>query len=352
MKSKCNMFKRLCLVTDEIQEPFDEGLKKTVFEIVKVFQKRCHCLVIGRRITPNLGISFKVNRLLCSMEFFRFIRDFEPQAIVYIPYSSLTFASFVRAKILSRIGVPIAIVGLQPREYSWWQLKIIKLIRPDIIFVQSRRSMNFWKRSGIPSSLIKSGVDPNRFKPVDKNARDRLRKKYGIPENKIILLHVGHITRGREIQELSKFKTDAILPVIVGSTSTETDIDLYSELREQGCIVISQYIEHIEHFYQMANIYVFPTSNRESAIEFPLSVVEALSSGLSVLSKPYGGLVDHFAENERLQFYTDVQEGRHKLNKMLLASCSNKTSWSGLVQKFSWNSITEEMISKIGDLLK
>ena len=346
------MSNRLCFVTEEIQRPFDEGIKKTVFEIIKVFRRQCHCLVIGRRISPALGISLEINRLLYSMKFFRLIKDFEPQAIVYIPYSSLTLASFVRAKILSKIRVPIAVVGLQPREYFWWQLTIIKLLKPDIIFVQSKRSMDFWERSGIRSSLISSGADPDIYKPVDKETRHRLRKKYGIPENKIILLHVGHINRGRGIQELGEFKTDTILPVIVGSTSTKADVDLYSELKAQGCIVISRYVERIEHFYQMADIYVFPTSGRESAIEFPLSVVEALSCGLSVLSKPYGGLVDHFAENERLQFYTNVEQGRNKIIKLLQGSCVNNKVNTGLEQEFSWIYITNDILSKIKDVIK
>jgi len=344
-----NCKKRICIVTEDIAEPIDEGFKKTIFEICGSLGRSRKTLVLGRNISSRLGSSILCNRFYASAQIFKRIREFAPEALIYLPLSSLTLGSFLRARILSIFAaVPLTMVGFQPRSHSCLARLIIGLLKPSLVLVQSRKSLEFCRALGLNSDLLPSGVDLARFAPVDPAQKRLLRESYGLPLDRKILLHVGHLRKGRKLEDLTHFAGDEFLPLVVTSSSTSRDEVLKKGLQDAGVHFYSKFVERIEHFYQMADAYVFPTQNSTSAIEFPLSILEAMGCGLPVLTTRFGGVCDFFSEDETVKFYDGIDDGKEKLRQLLAnpAAGSSNTNMAA----FSWDSVAGRILEKVDKL--
>ena len=350
MESNCPDL-RICIVTRGVIEPIDEGFKKVAYNLIKSLSAQHQCLVVGKDLSSDLGINFEMNGMFISKRFFQSIRTFCPDVILYMPSSSHTIYSFIQAKFLSYVCNKVAIVGLQPIRYKWWQMKIIERIKPSLIYVQSEKTKKFWQDKGFNAYAIKAGVDLCKYKIVDHLLKSKLRKRYNIPLHKKVLLHVGHINKGRGLEELLAFLHDGIVLVIVGSTSTMQDIELRNKLKKKGCLVISSYVELIEQFYQLSDLYVFPTINYNSAIEYPLSVIEALACGIPVIARPFGALADDFEGDKGVYFYDTVNEGKLKITQILDRS---EKDWQEKIsiKSYSWESISKNVITTLSKLVE
>jgi glycosyltransferase involved in cell wall biosynthesis len=118
--------------------------------------------------------------------------------------------------------------------------------------------------------------------------------KYGLPTDKCIILHVGHINAERNLEALVQLQKDDNQVVIIGSSSTQDvsykDERLKKSLMEQGLQIIDGYIKNIEELYQLSDVYVFPVLSERGCIGVPLSILEARACGLPVVATAFGGL--------------------------------------------------------------
>jgi glycosyltransferase involved in cell wall biosynthesis len=89
-----------------------------------------------------------------------------------------------------------------------------------------------------------------------------------------------------------KYKDFQVL--IIGSSLTR-DQEVLESLQRAGCKVVCGYQEKIERFYQIADYFVFPVEkyedgiypkkyNQVGVIDMPLTVLEAMSCNLPVIS--------------------------------------------------------------------
>ena len=142
-------------------------------------------------------------------------------------------------------------------------------------------------------SVIPGGVDLERFKPcIDKS---RIRTRINLPQDTFVLFTVRNLVPRMGLENLiSAFeivqngRRDLLL-VIGGEGPLETP--LREQARRCGVadfVRLAGYIpdEDLPSYYQMANLFILPTSELEG---FGLVTVEALASGLPVLGTPIGG---------------------------------------------------------------
>jgi glycosyltransferase involved in cell wall biosynthesis len=147
--------------------------------------------------------------------------------------------------------------------------------------------------SPVKIHIIPGGVDLNRFRPHDD--KQSLRNRLGIPNNHFTLLTVRNLEPRMGLENLIlAFKkvldTNKHVFLIVGGEGPLTQ-DLKSLARETGVedsVKFVGYIpeEELPHYYQMADLFILPTTELEG---FGLVTVEALASGLPVLGTPVGG---------------------------------------------------------------
>ena len=305
---------RICVLSERMAPPFDEGIKNYALHLAQGLGAHHDVLTLTTlgRSAPEFGVrNVASNRLLLSAPLARILRDFGADLVIYIPTACATFFSSLRTRLLKRYarGVPVVEVALQVRRYGPLSRLLMPPLRPDLVLVQSERTRGLLEGLGYRTAFCTPGVDMERFRPVDKVERDVLRRRYGLPPDSYIILHVGHLRRERNVQTLKAIQRGAENQVVVvGSSSTPQEGALVKELSRAGVRVIDEYIPQIAQVYQMADCYVFPTTSEMSAIDVPLSVLEAMACDLCVVSTPFGGLPALFESGPGFRYVEDKEQ--------------------------------------------
>jgi len=304
---------KICIISEQLELPFDEGIKSFAHNLIRELSKGDNVLAFSirgdetdRRYIERLG----VNRTFLSYYLCRRIRNFDPMVIAYIPSPCATIWSLMRAKILKLYArkAKIVMIALQPRTYSFVSGRLIPLLIPDLILVQSTGLSKQLSTFGCRTGIIPSGVDLERFCPTTEQRKLELRDKYGVDADKFVILHVGHINRKRNIQVLRELQGNSNEILIVASTCTNQEKSLVREFEMAGIKVITDYLENIEEIYQLSDCYVFPVASETGSIEVPLSVLEAMACNLPVVTTRYGGLSAMFSSEDDGLFFLNKLE--------------------------------------------
>lgn len=133
---------------------------------------------------------------------------------------------------------------------------------------------------GAQKKFFSVGIRADKFTPVSNERQKELKKKYGFDEAKPLVIHVGHCSKGRGLEDFAKIGTAQRMVVASGMFEDENVVRL---LNEANVRIHKGYLENVEEIYQMADAYLFPTRSAEFVISIPLSVMEALSCGVPVI---------------------------------------------------------------------
>lgn len=337
--------KKILVITENIAEPIDEGIKKFSYYMARYIaglsSENLIYSLYPNRDFPEMKCLPK-NKLFFSILFFKKIRLFQPNILIYIPSSSSTLMSFIRLGIVSSFvrNSQIIMVSVQERKHNGVSRKLIKYLKPDRLIVLSRKEADYYKNFGINCSVSPIGVETEKF-DISKIEKNRLRNKLHLPIDGKIILHVGHINEGRNLGILEVLIAYGFHIVIVSSTRFESDKKLKSELEGKGYLFITSYIENIEEYYQASDIYVFPVESATNAMEFPLSILEAMSCNLPVLSTRFGGIECFLPETKWIKYFCNQTELR---NKILTLSenqeCENREL---VLSKFAWSTVFKDL---------
>jgi len=289
--------KRIAVISEDLAEPWDEGIKKFAYSVGRALGKAHHVVLFNVDRSGVAGAA--AHRIPSSRTFAhpmlrRALRALSPDMVLYVPSPSSTLASFVRAYALRR-HVPRAahgMVALIPRSHPALLKPILHGTAPDVVFVPSYASLLRLHKLSLRSEILPAGVDTSVFHAPTREERSSLRANHGFKENAYIYLHVGHLSPKRNLGCLASLRTGPdVEVVIVGSTSTQADLVVQKKLEEAGVRVVRKLVP-VEQYYRLADCYVFPVRDHEGCVEIPLSVFEALASGLPVVTTPFGGLRD------------------------------------------------------------
>lgn len=166
--------------------------------------------------------------------------------------------------------------------------------------------------AGKPASwakVIATGVNTQRFLPVrTSEEKVQLRRKLGLPEDKLVVLFVGGATRRKGVDFLlnawermvNEHRTDAVLAFVGGNANRPAvatkdraayaqfaeDFDRrVQEVRKVADIRLFEHVNTVEEFYRAADVFAFPSLHEG----LPNAVLEAMASGLPVLSTRFLG---------------------------------------------------------------
>ena len=337
----------MLVITDLLKRPFDEGAKNTAFNIIKILSRYEEHKILSINGEIGIGIPvqmFNINKSFLNISFLAKLRALTQKSILYVPESSATLFSLIRAKLLHLFsGNSICILALQPRKYNVWGAIIAKVFAPRVLITPSKSYANYLQGLGLNNVVIPLGVDDVKFNEYSKDTRIDVRRKFDIEIDKMVLLHVGHIRESRNLGWLLevKRKHQDIEIIIVGSTYNKSDQKLYSELEASGIRVFNQYIENMADLYNLADYYVFPVIDDQGAIATPLSVLEAMSCNIPILTTKFGSLVDMFQSDKYFHFIdksSDILE-IIKTDKYKSEYCNNR----GKAEKYTWNCISDRV---------
>ncbi len=332
--------KRVLFISEILNPPYDEGIKKTVYNLFLDLDKNFNLQVICRHGFKKDNIHIvNTNPLFYSQEVKNIIKGFNPESIVYLPFQSSTFASYLRLKIFSFLAKKsnVIFIALQPKPVKAWQKIIIKIIKPKIAFTPSPALHTYWNSINVKNELIPLLTDLSIFKPLpSQENKESLRLKYNLSPESFIITHMGHLNEGRNLKTLIPLQKAGMQVVVVGSSSTPVEAQgketLKDELLNSGIIIIDRYIENIEEVYQLSDLYIFPVVKKNSSIGMPLSVLEARACGIPVLTSNYGSLQYYLDTDYGGIFYSDPEFflEEFKIIKNELNKDLNKTKVSEL----------------------
>ncbi len=346
------VLKRVIVISEDLREPWDEGIKKFAWMVGTALRgdNDVRILNIDRSgaggTTGGSGEESPLNlpgtRTFASRSLKKTIRSFDPDVVLYVPSPSSTISSFARSYFLRR-HAPAArhgMVALIPRRHGAALRLFLTGTAPDIVFVPSHRSLLHLHQHSLRGEVTPVGVDTDLFRPPQTGERENLRKKYDISAETYLYLHIGHLSPKRNLARLAMLKGPPQSEVLViGSTSTPEDETLREELESAGVKVVRRHVP-VEEYYRMADCYVFPVEDHEGCVEIPLSVFEALASGLPVLSTQFGGLRDFAQPGPDLRFFGSDAE----LTASAAAMRENGLPAVRSMDQFSWRNVAERIL--------
>jgi glycosyltransferase involved in cell wall biosynthesis len=319
---------RVCLIGDFTGE-LDEGFKNVTHYLDSALAK-------GHELS-RLNLKRPLDR-----SFWR--RDLpKPEVIHYL--TAPTLLSFVLLALvrLRWPGVPTVVSALHPSSLRLAESPLLRalvsLSRPTCVLVQAARSAAMFRRLGCRVEFLPNGVSTLRFVPVSAGAQRALREKHGLDTGRFTILHVGHLSRTRNVQVMARLQVADHQVLVVGSTYLGEDRALSASLEEQGCIVWRGYVPHIEEVYALADCFVLPTPI-QCSLFMPLSVLEAMACNLPVISTPFDGLLHYFQAGEGLIFVEESQISGALVEWQRNGLSANTRS---KVEPFSWDEIARQL---------
>lgn len=341
---------RICVFSERMAPPFDEGIKNYALRLARSLMGQHEIVLLttmGRGV-PEHGLENRGgNRLLLSPSLARRLFVFRPELILYIPTACATLFSFLRARLLKMYGrgAPVVLLAMQPRRYGRLARLLMPHLKPDLILVQSERTRLSLGFLNTEIGFFPPGIDMERFQPADAARRLALRRTYGLRPEDYVLLHVGHLNPGRNVQLLKAMQAvPGNQVVVVGSTSTPQDGALVHELREAGVRVIPEYLPNIAEMYQLADCYLFPVIAETACVDVPLSVLEAMACDLAVITTPYGGLPLLFAAGEGFRYVKSIDEMVTMVEECKRLRCPGTRQ---MVQEYAWTRIGAWLLDSI-----
>lgn len=347
------MRKKVLLITEYLYPPYDEGIKKTAYNIFSILNRDYDLQVICREGPENISNirCISSNKLFICRDIKTLINNFKPDVVIYFPFASSTFAGFIRNYILSSYyrKAKNIIIALQPKPLKFWQQWLIKFIQPDILLTPSPLLKSLLDDLKINNRLLPLYTNLEIFIPINADQKRLLRKKYNIPNDVFVITHTGHLNEGRNLKSLISLQGNGNQVLIVGSTSTPSDAvgpaSLKDELEKSGIKVIGGHIENIEEIYQLSDLYIFPVIKPNSSIGLPLSILEARGCGIPVMTTDYGSTRYFLGDDSGSIFYCAPEEFIVDVNRI---KSDKKDYLSTAVKELNekFNDIIHEEIKK------
>jgi glycosyltransferase involved in cell wall biosynthesis len=292
----------LAFVSNALDPPDDEGTRRLARMIAT------HASAAGVRV---VAISDRdpvlVRKLLLGARLMRDVRKSGATTVVYLPTGSASLGGLFRSGVLRNWArVRVVMIATGPSLRGLLREVLARTLGPDLVLTPSASMLRDLRRLGLPAAFIPMGVDLGRFLPVDGETKQRLRRKFGLPQDGPIVLHVGHLRALRNFAWFMKaHQAVGATAVVVGGTTYGADPGVSGQLTETGVHVIDRYLSNIQEVYQLADVYVFPVMDKRAAIGVPLSVLEGMACNLPVVTTPFDGLPKMFAEGDGLFYAGD-----------------------------------------------
>lgn len=328
----------MIVLTNCLAEKTDEGCLKVANSLIKRI-KEVHpetTIISYDNRSEQSDCHLRLNKLFLNRRLFGTLNS-KRDKVLYIPFSSNTKASVVRTCILAafcRSRIDVLFVLQHPM--SGVLKKLLKLSGVRVITISQSACTFFRNEIGCETMYLKTGVDTQKFRPVNQEEKTAIRKKYSIGESEKVVLHVGHLKEGRNIGQLLKIGEEYRV-ILVASTLTkhEQDDRLRAALEERHNIrIIDTYVERIQELYQLADVYFFPVQEQENCIDAPLSVLEAAACNLPVVVTPYGELKELLGKDGFNEITSFEQKA---LNGLLQRACEEKSETRNHVLEYDWS---------------
>jgi glycosyltransferase involved in cell wall biosynthesis len=299
---------------------------------------------VGEPASGMRMLRFLSSRAFVTLDLINFAARERFDVAVYVPASGLTAVGLARAGVLRfLVKSPVIAIGLEERNIGALHRFLAAFARPELVLSPARETKRRIERLGVETGFIMPGVDERSFKPVGPETKARLKLKYDLPIDRFIVLHVGQVAEGRNLEVFLRYRDwgPDVQPVIKAGRAEASWV---RRLRMAGIIVINEYIDAVHELYQAADCYLFPAASLLGADEFPISVIEACACNTPVLTTRFGALPGAIPEGNGFHYYDRVSEIASTINRIRgsasdTASKVKDFSWEGVFRKYLYPSM-------------
>jgi UDP-glucose:(heptosyl)LPS alpha-1,3-glucosyltransferase len=226
---------------------------------------------------------------------------------VYQPHGGVHAATMkANLAMLSKAGATLKRIAasISPKECVFRRIERRQFVEhPAEMFValsQMVRSdmQRFYNVPDEKISIVYNGVDTERFNPqLRAERRAAMRYEWGIAPDDIVFLIVAHNWRLKGVHELVRCVTGKLprsLLVVVGRGDSSA-LERFASARQPGRVRFPGAVDDAAACYAAADAYVHPTWYDPCS----LTVLEALASGLPVVTTPMNGASELMTDGEQ-----------------------------------------------------
>jgi glycosyltransferase involved in cell wall biosynthesis len=232
------------------------------------------------------------------------------------------------------------------REYSKFLYnKATKLIVPS----EGVYEILTWMKIKTRKEIVNLGVDTQQFKKL----KTQTKKSLGL-EKKLVIGYHGRISREKDLTTLLRAylrirrKYDNTALLIIGSGVQQIEKKLASA---PGVVMVGSTNE-VNKYLNAMDIYVLPSLTETTS----LSVLEAMSVNLPVISTPVGYVQDYITEGKTGLFF--IKTDSFSLSKQIELLINNpslriklgKNARKMVEKKFSWKHTSEQLLKFLKDV--
>lgn len=324
----------MLILTNCLIKNADEGSINVAYNLIKRIKSAVSDVkVVSYERTSELtDVEMKLNKLMLSIPLFKLLR--KEKNVFYVPFPTRMLPAALRIWILSLLCKNLNVLISMHGTIDNLSAFLLKTCKAKLFVVSEKAYKDFSSVVGNRVTYLKTGVDTKKFHPVEENIKLKLREKYGISKSAKVILHVGHLNKGRNIQQLLKLSDEYFVVLVTSSfTKNEQDKQLKEAfLKRKNILLIDTYVENIEEIYQLSDLYLFPVMEEGHCIDVPLSVLEAASCGIPVLTTEYGE-AKAFKNYEGFNYITSFDN----LNEYVSSTINNTSNIRNAVLEYDWN---------------
>lgn len=335
----------MIILTNCLTEVDDEGGLKVANSLVrriKLADLSVKVISCGNDAVGS-DIHFRSNKLMLNAGLASFLHK-SREDVLYIPAYARMLPTAMRIVVLSMYTRRKLQTVLVMRSRIGRLAKLLlKMSRAKIIALSADAWRGYRAIIGEKAIRLRTGVDTNRFVPVDVQQKMKLREKYGIPADKPVVLHVGHLTAGRNLNQLLKLDDSFHVMLVISSFALNVKDDVLHQelLKRDNVTLIERYLPDVQEIYQLADVYFFPVVEAGNCIDVPLSALEAASCGKPVVATDYGELRELM--NTPGFYRIDDFEAEH-LNILLHRAVDEGVSPRDSVLPYDWDCAVDQLL--------
>jgi len=291
----------VAVICEVMYPPLDEGIRIYAASLAKALAARHEALLVSEKDADLGGLEVHgalANRYFLSPRLAGLLQTFGPDAVIYVPWTSLTARTILRAWSLRRYAraARLGVLALQPRRADLLGRVLARRGVPDVVMAVGPGVERQARALRLPCVRVGAGVDTARFRPAAPEEREALRRRAGVEPGAFVVLHVGHMKASRGVEVIGEAaRIPGVVCVMVCSGSTQAEAEMTGSLTGSGVRIVTGQQKRIEDLYRMADAYLFPVTSPLDAIEAPLSVLEAAACGLAIVATPFGALPELLA---------------------------------------------------------
>lgn len=334
----------MIVLTNCLSQTADEGCLKVAVSLVNALKKQNpQTTVIGyERESECCDVFLPLNKWMLNRKLMGILRK-NKEPVLFIPFSAKMRSTALRTFMVSlfarkRVILLQSMFSPMGRLAEW----LMKLSGAKLVCLSESSCRYYRLHLGQQVCYLKAGVDTQRFTPGNREDKNALRKKYGLPTDKTIVLHVGHLKAGRNIAQFQKL-TEKLHGVLVVSTHRpdQQDSALGEQLRQkENLTLIEGFQPSIQELYRLSDVYLFPVQHQKSCIDVPLSVMEAAACGIPVVTTAFGEMAS-LLENEG--FYHLESFEPEALNSLLQKAAQEGKSPRESVLAYDWHNAAAQL---------